>query len=198
MTKAKFAGSIPRQRGDTPHYFPVIDEKELTPVSFLNLPSLKHLRVAPVFVYDQADLQITDDGLRFSEPPSEDELEATKMVLVDVFPSQIETLGLIHCDDPSSLDRIIISSRELLARIALFRNLREVMLQGRESAILKEKLAALRSLPWGKITVRLIVKGEVDGHHKERFWGWDNQTEWRECENNRRRPIETLYESDAV
>ena len=132
--------------------------------------------------------------------PSSEELASTKMVLVDALPSQLETLGLIHCYDSSSLDRIAMSLLEVLVE-GRFPKLREVMVCGTEPGGIGERLASLGVLPWRG--VRLIVKSQpaVDYLGKEymkRPWGWDEEVEWGECVNDYSMPVKVLYDSEAM
>jgi len=114
----------------------------MTPMTFSSFTSLKYLRIAPIYLYGQDVLQLGDcDGHRIRLPPSQEDIQSTRMVLLNALPRQLEMLYLIHCDDDSTLDRLVVSPSEALAhKEKFFANLREIVIQGMKPAVSKEKL----------------------------------------------------------
>lgn len=175
----------------------------MRPMSFSGFKSLKHLRVAPIFVYGEV-LQLSQaDGTRRGLPPSQEGLESTKMVMINALPTQLEILGLILCNRPSTLDRIVVSLRELLVSESL-KNLREVVIRGTEPEMLKGKLAILIALPWRG--VHLVVKNwgkpvySKEGYYESRLWGWDEEVKWGGdlLYSDKKLPLEAVYDSERA
>ena len=187
-------------------YYPIMYDSsdEITPMSFSEFTALKQLRIAPIYLYGQESLHLRDGEATRSAaapPVSEEDVESTRGVFVDALPRQLETLTLVHCEDPSTLDRMIISLHDLLI-CKEFARLREVSVYGSKLERLNEKLEALKMLPWAANGVRFIVKVKTatdytgNKFHPKR-WGWDGEVEWCQCANDYRGLVEVIYDSEV-
>ena len=201
------AGNLERLCLSHDDYYPFVSgvDDELMPMTLSGFSILKHLRIAPVYLYGGDRLQLVDgDAVRNSSAPavSREDLEGTRMLLKEALPEQLETLELMYCNDASTLDRLLISLDEVLSwKEEKFSSLHEVSIHAVELDTLMAKLGALKTLPWRAKSVRLIVKSEakVDyeaKNYRERKWGWDEKVEWADGINNLRGPIEILHDTN--
>jgi hypothetical protein len=111
-------------------------------------------------LYGKESLQLQDSEATRSAaapPVSQEDVESTRGVLVNALPRQLETLTLVHCENPSTLDRMIVSLHDLLI-CKKFARMRDVSIYGSKLERLNEKSEALKILPWAVIGVRFIVK----------------------------------------
>jgi hypothetical protein len=187
-------------------YYPIMHDSgdEIIPMSFSEFKALKQLRIAPIYLYGEESLQLQDgEATRSAAAPhvSQEDIESTRGVLVDALPRQLETLTLVHCEDPSTLDRVIVSLHDLLI-CKEFSRLRGVSIYGSKLERLNEKLEALKILPWAVIGVRFIVKVKTatdyagNKFHPKR-WGWDGEVEWGQCVNDYRGLVDVIYDSEV-
>ena len=188
------------------HFYPFVPgiDDELTPLSFSCFSFLKHLCVAPIYLYGGERLQLGQgDGMRNSNAPpvSPEDIASTRMLLKEVLPEQLETLSLVFCNDASTLDRLLDSLREVLSyKEEQFSHLREVSIHAMNFETLNTMLEAFTVLPWKAKSVRLIVGIEAKveysaNNYRERRWGWDEDVEWADCINNICGPVDILYDS---
>lgn len=185
-------------------FYPFGEQDELQALNLSGYTALKHLRVAPVFLYGGDRLRLVL-GEATREPGAPDvtpeDIASTGPLLRKALPSGLETLDFVFCNDQSTLERLAVSLQEvLLHKEESFPNLRQVSIHALNSTALKAKVETLTALPWHSNHVRLLVRAEEEvnyetENHEEVKWGWDQNIEWGECTHNIRGPIDTIYDS---
>lgn len=199
-------GSLERLCLSHDDYYPFAEFDEQRPLNFNDYPFLRHFRAAPVFLYGGERLSLIEGtAIRGSqEPPvSQEEIASTRMLLVESLPSGIETLGLEYCNDPATLDRLIVSLREFLAsKDDRFPHLRQVSIHTMNGKAVDTVLEILTSLPWKAKGVRFVVRYQApvvdrsgDYYGLERPLGWDDEVEWTKCRNKLRGAVRIRYDS---
>lgn len=132
------------------------------------------------------------------------------MLLIETLPLNLETLDLVHCNDESTLDRLLLSLEQVLFHKAeRFPSLRKVSIQTRSPKAMNTRIPSFVALPWKQNGVRFIVRQVVQSQWRtleedesqqgylERNWGWDEDIKWTRCTQNYASRVETHYDSQA-
>lgn len=144
---------------------------------FSGFTALRHLRIAPVYLYGTEVLQLGEgDVVGRTGPLSQEEIYSTRQLLANALPGQLKTLAFIRCEDPSALRRVAASMDEVL-NCGKFTRLVEVAIHTSMLEKTNDQLKACKMLPWKE--VRFIVKVEKAARYDQgRAWGWNSDVEW--------------------
>lgn len=156
----------------------------MEPLNLVDFGSLRHLRLAPIFVYGtEMDICGATPSELATSPESQPfpiiYYQKYQSVLRDALPENLETLDILFCDEEADGLRLPISLKGLLAnRDVQFPRLREVSVHTTNPSWFERVLDVYVCLPWEEKDVRLLVKYEVgkgcdNGQRIDKGWGWD-------------------------
>ena len=183
---------------------------EWTPMDLSNFVTLRSLRIAPIYLYGEAVLQIQGDpnnyfplgaGLPARDMPSQTEIETTRMLLVNALPSSLETLHFEQCCEERTLRLLTTSLQELLrVKDEHFPSLREIGIHG----LRRDRSDGLTLVQDPLLTAKdqglRFTMEEKHGHGNwERGWDWHEEVNWAECVGyNRGYSVTIVYDNQSA
>ena len=176
-----------------------------------NFVTLRCLRIAPIYLYGEAVLQIQGDpndnfplgaGVPARDMPSQTESETTRMLLVNALPSSLETLHFEQCCEEPTLRLLTASLQELLrVKDEHFPSLREIGIHG----LRKDRSDGLTVVQDALLTAKdqgirfTMEEKHGTGMHRERGWDWHEEVNWADCVGyNRGYPVTIVYDNQAA
>lgn len=194
------AHSIERLCVSHDDFQPWLDREYLAPISFKSFSKLRHLRVAPLWIFGEK-VALAPVDLTPKTGLTEDEVQ--EHFVNNAFPDTLETLHFVRCDavNPpyltSALTMLLLKrpkSLPLLTRItlqgclggtdpqradALWDQLATVRAEARDRGI---EFVLIHEVPWRP--ERQIA--DAASNSMERGWGWDEDIEWGPVLDNMR------------
>ncbi len=181
---------------------------EWTPMDLSNFVTLRNLRIAPIYLYGEAVLQIQgdpDDNFAHAparDMPSQTEIETTRMLLVNALPSSLETLHFEQCCEEPTLRLLTASLQDLLrVKDEHFPSLREIGIHG----LRRDCSDGLTLVQDALLTAKdqglhfTMDEKHGPGMHGERGWDWHEEVNWAECVGyNRGYPVTIVYDNQAA
>lgn len=180
------ASSLRRLALDHEDYYPFeshLDYDDPSPLSFAAFTALTHLRVAPVFLFGDADLQ------RAPKPGSSADTMLRNR-LCGALPQQLENLYVTHAEFVFKDEHAHIGSAfEMLLqhKKRCSPHLRELVFEGSFDGemMIHHVGRVLRAAEEKRVNARAIYLTKQYACDHERGWGWDEKVQFEKCMHNR-------------